>query len=110
MADEDKSVLEYISEVDEILEVSKFIGNEQVDQALDTIVKIMHKPDIPPNAAAKLIVQLQAIASMCAIQASVYKNLKAGKAGSREYQLKNLYYSLEKAISELVAALKYLCR
>lgn len=110
MADEDKSILEYISEVDEILEASQFVGNEQVDHALGTIVKIMHKPDIPPQSAAKLIVQLQAVASMCAVQASVHKNLRHAKAGSRDYQLKNLYYSLEAAISDLVAALKYLCR
>lgn len=110
MADDDKSVLEYISEVDELLEASTFIGNGQVDEALGMIVKIMHKPDIPPQAASKLIVQLQSIASMCAIQASVHKNLRQAKAGSKDYQLKNLYYSLEKAISDLVAALKYLCK
>jgi hypothetical protein len=110
MANEDKSVVEYISEVDELLEVSKFIHSEQVDQALGTIVKIVSKPDIPPQTAAYMIVKLQAISSICAVQASYYKNLNPGKAGSEEYQRKNMYFSLHEAINELCQALKYLCK
>jgi hypothetical protein len=107
MADEEKSIIEYISEVDELLSVSKFVGSEMVDKALSLIVKIMHKPDINPKVATIVIVELQAISSMCAIQASYYKNLNPGKAGSEEYKLKNMYFSLHEAINELVNALKY---
>lgn len=111
MANDDKSVLEYISKVDEILAVSDFIKSEQVDFALDTIIKIIEKRDaMPAQVAAQAIVQLQAISSMCAIQASYYKNLNPGKAGSREYQLKNMYFTLHEAINELCQALKYLCK
>ena len=110
MATEEKTVVEYISDIDELLEVSNFINSEQVDQALGTIVKIVQKPDIPPQAAAGLIVKLQAISSVCAVQAAYYKNLKPGKAGTEEYKRKNMYYSLHEAINELCQALKYLCR
>lgn len=110
MASESKSILEYISDVDELLKVSEFIGSEQVDEALGLIVKIIQKPDIHPSAAQHAIVKLQAISSMCAIQASYYKNLVAPKAGTDPYKLKNLYFSLHEAINELCQALKYLCK
>lgn len=110
MADDEKNIFEYISEVDELLEVSKFFGDSKVDEAIGYIVKIIEKPDMPLQVAAALIVKLQAISSMCAVQAAYYKNLKPGKAGTEDYQRKNMFYSLHEAINELVAALKYLCR
>lgn len=109
MADE-KTIAEYISEIDELLEVSTFMQSGQVDEALGTIVKIINKPDIPPQAATQIVVKLQAISAVCAVQAAYYKNITTGKAGSEEYKRKNMFYSLHEAINELVAALKYLCR
>jgi hypothetical protein len=110
MADEEKHIAEYISEVDELLEVSKFLHSEQIDEALGIIVKIINKPDIPPRVAVLTIQKLQAISSMCAIQAAYYKNLNPGKAGTEEYKRKNMYYSIHEALNELCAALKYLCK
>lgn len=110
MADEDSSIYEYISKVDELLKISEFVGSEQVDMALDMLVKVISKPDIPPIVAAKAIVQLQAVSSMCALQASYYKNINPGKAGSKEYTLKNVYFSLAQALADLCQAMKYLCK
>lgn len=106
----EKNTFEYISRVDEILEISKFMNSELVDKALDKIVHVVSNPDIPPQTASSLIVHLQAISSVCAMQASYYKNLNPGKAGSEEYKLKNLYFSLHESLNELTNALKYLCK
>lgn len=110
MENEEKTILEYISEVDELLTVSQFIGDDRVDEALAMIIKIINKPDIPQQVVAPAIVKLQAISSMCAIQASYYKNLNPGKVGTEEYKLKSLFFSLHEALNELCAALKYLCK
>jgi hypothetical protein len=107
MADTDKSILEYISEVDELLEVSKFLEDKQIDEALGLLVKLVQKPDIPGQVATKCIVQLQAISAICAMRASYYKNIVGPKAGTDEYRKKNLYFSLHEALNEVVAAVKY---
>lgn len=108
--DNQKTILEYISEVDELLEISNFIGKDFVDQALGTIVHILHKPDIPQSTVAPAIVKLQAISSLCAVQASYYRNLNPGKAGTEEYKRKTLYSDLNRALDGLVNSLKYLCK
>lgn len=110
MENDEKHLAEYISEVDELLSVSEFLHSEQIDEALGTIVKIIHKPDIPPKVAVLTIQKLQAISSMCAIQAAYYKNLSPGKVGTEEYKRKNMYFSIHEALNELCAALKYLCK
>lgn len=110
MADENKSVLEYISNVDEFIQLSGFMEDEQLDWVLDTVVKLSVKPDIPPKVATQLIVQLQAIASKCSVQAGYYKNVVSPKAGSPEYKKKGMLYTLADALENLVAALKYMCK
>lgn len=107
---EDKSIFEYISKVDEFIEIAELMKDEQLEFALDSIVKLQIKPDIPPKTAIQLIVQLQAIASKCSVQAGYYKNIVAPKAGSAEYRKKGMLYTLADAIENLVAALKYMCR
>ena len=107
MNDENKSIFEYLSRVDELVHVSDFMESRHLDEAMNTIVKLVSKPDIPPQVAAQLIVQLQAISATCAIRAAYYKNFFSPKAGSDEYKKKNMFYTLHEAINEVVAALKY---
>lgn len=108
--DEDKSILEYISNVDEFIQLADFMQDDQLEWALDMVVKLQMKPDIPPKVAIQLIVQLQAIASKCSVQAGYYKNIISPKAGSPEYKKKGMLYTLADAIENLVAALKYICK
>ncbi len=106
----DGSTLEYISKVDEFLELADFMKDPQLEEALDMVVKLQLKPDIPAKAATTLIVQLQAVATKCAIQASYLKNVVAPKAGTEEYKKKGMLYSISEALEQLVASLKYMCR
>lgn len=101
------NILELISKVDEFLEMHEKFEDDDLDAALGKIVKIIMKPDIPPQATVELIVQLQAISSKLYIQASWLKNAVKPKAGSIDYERKNMYYSISQAISDLCAALKY---
>lgn len=103
----DKSTLDLISEIDEFQRLSGMMEDGELDTALSAIVKLIMKPDIPPQAATQLIIQLQAISSKFAILATFYKNVEPGKAGTQEYKKKNVYFTMHECLNELVAALKY---
>ena len=103
----DDSILELVSKVDEFMELHNIFNDEDLDSALSTVVKLISKPDIPPQAALVLITKLQAIAVKFHIQASYYKNVLKPKINSIEYQKKNMYFTMHEALNDLVAALKY---
>lgn len=103
----ESSTLDIISKVDEFTSLSGVMNDDELDTALSAIVKLIMKPDIPPQAATQLIIQLQAISSKFAILATYYKNVAPGKAGTEEYTKKNVYFTMHECLNELVAALKY---
>lgn len=104
---EELSVLELVSKVDEFVAVSEIFDDEDLDSALGSIVKLIMKPDVPPQAAMTLITKLQAISCKLQIQASYYKNVLKPAPGTIEYKKKNLCFTLSEALNALVAALKY---
>jgi hypothetical protein len=106
----DKTVLELISEVDEFLELHNQFQDADIDIALSKIVRIISNPDINPVSATTAIIQLQAFASKFYIQANYLKNMAKPKAGSAEYNRKNMLFSISSTLQELVASLKYAAR
>jgi hypothetical protein len=98
------NVLEKISEITEFNDIKEFMNDPELDSALEAIIKIIAKPDIPPAAASILIIKLQAISSKLAILARYYTTLEKGEAASKK---KNVYYTVSDSLDKLVAALKY---
>lgn len=107
---EKKSILELVSEVDEFVSISEIFDDEDLDIALGYIVRLIMKPDVPAQSAATLITQIQAISSKMSIIASYYKNVLKPAPGTKEYQKKNLCFTLAESLNNLVAALKYNAR
>jgi hypothetical protein len=103
----EENILELVSQVDEFFSMHEEFKDANLDFALSKIVKIIMKPDIPPQALVTLIIQLEAIAAKLHIVASYYKNVSKPKPDTVEYKKKNMYFSVAEAISSLVAALKY---
>lgn len=101
------TILELISEVDEFLEMSETFNDDDLDTALGKLVKLTMKPDVPPQAAITLIVQLESIAAKLYIQASYAKNVSKPKVGETAYVKKNMYFSIAEALRNITAALKY---
>jgi hypothetical protein len=98
---------EYLNEVYELNQISIEMGDDDLSDALDTIVKIISKPDIPPQAAVKAVVKLQAYAAAFRMKAKYYMLIqKEGDAAKR----KNIYLSMVEALERLVDSLKYLCK
>lgn len=104
---DEKTVLEAVSDIDEFMAISQTINDKDLDDALSIIIKLIMKPDIPPQAATQLIIKLQAISTKFAIMSTYYKSVAPGKPGTDEYKKKNIYITLHESINELVSALKY---
>lgn len=105
-----EELINYVDMIEEISEVNELLNEDFVTTALDDIVKLAVRSDVPDAIARKLIVKLQAIAATFALRATFYANVQKGKVGSVEYQRKNLYYTLAAETDKIVAALKYLVR
>jgi hypothetical protein len=98
---------EYLSTVYELNQTSIEMQDDDLSQALDTVVKLIAKPDMPPQVATKLIVQLQAQAVKFKMQAKYYMLInKEGEAAKK----KNIYLSMSEALKDLVDSLKYLAK
>ena len=96
------TTIELVNEVAEFTDISELMNDEQLTDALGVIVKLMMNPDVPPQKAVGLIVQLEAYAAKFKMLASYYTNVKKDNRAK-----KNLYYSANEAVQRLVDSLKY---
>lgn len=103
-------MLDIVSEITELNEISEFLQDPQIDKAMEKVVQLVINPAHAGDNPAKLIVGLQATSAMCALKAANYKVLNTGRSGTPEYKKKNLYYSMHDALDRLVDALKYMAR
>ena len=99
---ESKTTIDMINGLSEIAE---YMDDEELTTALTMVAKLIVKPDIPMNIATIEIVRLQAIAAKMSFKATWMANVEKGDRAK-----KNIYFTAASAISELVAALKYITR
>lgn len=99
--------LEIVSNISEFNDIREFMGDKDLDEALDLIVKLIMKPDVPAAKAPELIVRLQALSAKFALLSRYYTTFEKGGDASKK---KNLYYTVTDAIDKLVDAVKYMAR
>ena len=104
MSDE-KTVFEYISTVTEINDVSEIMQDQKLDEALDLIIKLTLKPDVPAAVIGRTVVQVRALAALFKLQAKHYMLFE-----KEERDKKNLYFTVAEELTGLADALKYLAR
>lgn len=107
---DDKSILEYISQVTEINDTSAYMEDKQLDEAMAIVIKIMMKPDLPSVVIPDLIVQLEAMAAVFSIKKTYYATIDRGKVGTEQSNKKNIYYSVSESLTRVCDGLKYKCR
>jgi len=107
MAETTGTVVEQISSITEFNDMCEFMQDKDLDTALELIIKLITKPDVPSNKAPDLIVKLQAISAKFAMQARYYTTFEKGGDSSKK---KNTYYTAADTIDKLVDALKYSAR
>jgi len=94
-----------IEMVNGLSEISEFMQDEELTQALTFIAKLIFKPEIPAQVATIEIVRLQAIAAKMALKATWMVNVDKGNR-----EKKNIYFTAHEAINDLVSALKYMVK
>lgn len=106
----EKHALEYISAIQDLLDLNDFMRDEQFEEALGLALKCIAKPDLPPAAAKKALLQMQGWAFIFKMKGQTYMTIKKGKAGSDDNHKKNVYFSVSEQCRDLSGALKYLAR
>lgn len=105
---EDKNVYEYLSEVAELQAMAEFVKDDMVDDALNIVVKLVRKDELPSSAlAGPMIVRLQAMAAQASLKAKYYTVFEKGGDNVKK---KHVYYTLEAALNNIVNSLKYLVK
>lgn len=94
-----------IEQVRAIKQITDKMNDESVDQALDIIVNLIKKPDVPSSDVHKAITRLDALGAYFGTQASWYKGW--GKGGTEERYKKDMYYTLKESFQRLSDAVKY---
>lgn len=99
---------EYLASVHELNQICIELDDEDLSDTLNTVIKLIAKPDIPSSVVVPLIVKLQAYAVSFKMKAKYYMlyNKDGVDAGKR----KNTYISISEALKDLVDSLKYLAK
>ena len=100
----DKPTIELISELTEFNDMKAYMNDPDLDYALDLIIKLIAKPDVPSSKAPELIIKIQALSAKFAIMSRYYTTFEKGGENAKK---KNVYYTAEEALNNLAAALKY---
>jgi len=103
----EKPIIETISELTEFNDMKEFMNDPDLDYALDLIIKLIAKPDVPATKAPDLIVKMQALSAKFALMARYYTTFEKGGENAKK---KNVYFTAEDAINKIVDALKYSAR
>jgi hypothetical protein len=98
------TTLEIISQVTEFNDLSEFMQDKDLDKALEFVIKLVMKPDVPSAKAPELIIQLQALSAKFSVLARYYTTFEKGGEASKK---KNAYYTMSDCLDRLVDALKY---
>lgn len=94
-----------LEQISDLHEISEYMQDQELTQALEFIAKIILKPDIPPHVATIEIVRLQAIAAKLSMRATWMANVDKSDRSK-----KNIYYTAAAEIDKTVAALKFILK
>ena len=89
----DKPVIEVINELTEFNDMKEFMNDKDLDYALDLMIKLIAKPDVPSSKAPDLIVKMQALSAKFSMLARFYTTFEKGGENAKK---KNVYYTFQK--------------
>jgi hypothetical protein len=94
-----------LESIKELKDLNEYIDDQDLEDALNILLKLISKPDLPHQVLAPTIVQLQAISGKLKVMASVETHLY-----KKDRARKNLLYTICDVIDSNVQALKYLSK
>ena len=101
----EKTLFEYISTVTEFNDLSEYMKDPKLDEALDLIVKLTVKPDGNQALVPKMIVLARSLAAELKLKGKYYMLFE-----KEEREKKNMYLSVAEELVGVADALKYLVR
>ena len=103
-------MLEYLSEVQDLVDLHEFMQDDELAEAMDLALKVIAKPDIPISQARNALAMMQGYAMRFRMQAATYTYVHVGKAGTVENVKKNVYFAAAEQCHEMAQTLKYLAK
>lgn len=94
-----------LEQINDLYEISEYMDDPELAQALEFIAKVIFKPDVPVNVVTVELVRLQAIAAKLAMKATWMANVDKSNRAK-----KNLYYTAAAEIDKVCSSLKYLTK
>ena len=94
-----------LESIGELKDLNEYINDADLEEALNILLRLIQKPDVPHDKLGPLIVKLQAISGKLKMIASVETHIY-----KKDRTRKNLLYSMCDVIDNTVQALKYLAR
>lgn len=104
------SNLEYISNLQDLVDLHEFMDSPELTQAMELAVKCIAKPDMPPVVARTALLQMQGLAFQFRMQAATYTYIHTGKTGTPENIKKNIYFAASEQCHNMAQTLKYLLK
>lgn len=102
--------IEYISHLQDLMDLHEFMDNEELTEAMGLAVKCIAKPDIPPADVRNALVKMQGFAFQFRMQATVYTYIHTGRTGTPENVKKNIYFAASEQCHNMAQTLKYLLK
>jgi len=99
--------------VEELHEVSQWLDDPDITEALKYVVKMIENPDVTPAIAAYMVTKLTGLSAKFSVNATYYKGRGSGgtgEAGKPTRHKKDMYYTLADVTLRLADALKYTVR
>lgn len=110
MTDELVNGLQYVSNLQDFVDLDEVMADPEFNAALELALKCIAKPDIPLAEAKKAMLQLQGYAFKFKMQGLVYMQIHKGAAATKENIKKNAYFYASEQAHELAQTLKYIVR
>lgn len=102
--------LTHLSKVQDLMDLSDYMDNPDLTEAMELALTCIAKPDMPAAVARKALLKMQGLAFQFRMQAATYTYLNTGKAGTEQNVKKNIYFAVSEQCHELAQTLKYLAR
>lgn len=106
----DLLALENLSKIDELVEMTDFVDDQEMREIIDLAIKCYAQPHMKPETAEQLLVKFQAASLKFGFLAVTYTTLKKGRAGTDDNFKKNIYYTASDLCDKMAASLKYVVR
>lgn len=103
-------LMQRAAEIYELIELNKFLQDEDIEKTLDKALKVIANSTLPAAKAAALVNEYQSLALICKAKALSYVYVVGANAGSEASKKKSIYQTLAKEFQECAHSMKVLCK